>query len=62
MTIILEKINEISPFQLDCNSSSLSTLKFFVKNRRGFAKIVLGRSKLYFDLYEQTLAKYDMPI
>lgn len=58
----LEKINEISPFHLDCNSASLSTLKFFVKNRRGFAKIVLGRSKLYFDLYEQTLAKYDMPI
>ena len=46
----------------NCNDITLGMIKFFVKNRRGFAKIVLGRSKLYFDLYEQTLAKYDMPI
>ncbi len=58
----LEKINALTPFQLDCNDITLGMVKFFVKNRRGFAKIVLGRSKLYFDLYEQTLAKYDMPI
>ncbi len=58
----LEKINALTPFQLDCNDITLGMIKFFVKNRRGFAKIVLGRSKLYFDLYEQTLAKYDMPI
>jgi membrane-bound lytic murein transglycosylase D len=58
----LEKINALSPFHLDCNDITLGMIKFFVKNRRGFAKIVLGRSKLYFDLYEQTLAKYDMPI
>ncbi len=60
--IRLEKINALSPFHLDCNDITLGMIKFFVKNRRGFAKIVLGRSKLYFDLYEQTLAKYDMPI
>jgi membrane-bound lytic murein transglycosylase D len=58
----LEKINALSPFQLDCNDITLGMIRFFVKNRRGFAKIVLGRSKLYFDLYESTLAKYDMPI
>jgi len=60
--IRLEKINALSPFHLDCNDITLGMIKFFVKNRRGFAKIVLGRSKLYFDLFEQTLAKYDMPI
>jgi membrane-bound lytic murein transglycosylase D len=58
----LEKINAISPFHLDCNDITLGMIRFFVKNRRGFAKIVLGRSKLYFDLYESMLAKYDMPI
>lgn len=58
----LEKINAISPFHLDCNDITLGMIRFFVKNRRGFAKIVLGRSKLYFDLYEATLAKNDMPI
>ena len=58
----LEKINAISPFHLDCNEITLGMIRFFVKNRRGFAKIVLGRSKIYFDLYEATLAKHDMPI
>lgn len=58
----LEKINALSPFQLDCNDITLGMIRFFVKNRRGFAKIVLGRSKLYFDLYETMLAKHDMPI
>ena len=58
----LEKINAISPFHLDCNDITLGMIRFFVKNRRGFAKIVLGRSKLYFDMYEATLAKHDMPI
>lgn len=58
----LEKINAISPFQLDCNEITLGMIRFFVKNRRGFAKIVLGRSKLYFDMYEAMLAKHDMPI
>lgn len=58
----LEKINALSPFQLDCNDITLGMIRFFVKNRRGFAKIVLGRSKLYFDLYETMLSKHDMPI
>ena len=58
----LQMINELSPFHLDCNDITLSMIHFFVKNRRGFAKIVLGRSKLYFDLYEKTLSKYDLPI
>jgi membrane-bound lytic murein transglycosylase D len=58
----LEKINAISPFHLDCNDITLGMIRFFVKNRRGFAKIVLGRSKIYFDLYEAALAKHDMPI
>ena len=58
----LEKLNNLTPFHLDCNDITLGMIRFFVKNRRGFTKIVLGRSKLYFDLYEATLAKYDMPI
>lgn len=58
----LEKLNNLTPFHLDCNEITLGMIRFFVKNRRGFTKIVLGRSKLYFDLYEATLAKHDMPI
>ena len=57
----LAKMNEMTPFHLDCNPISLSTIRFFAKNRRSFAKVVLGRSALYFDLYEEALAKYDLP-
>jgi membrane-bound lytic murein transglycosylase D len=58
----LEKMNAMSPFHLDCNSITLSTIKFFVKSRRGFARIVLGRSALYFDMFEEKLAEYGLPI
>lgn len=55
-------MNEMSPFHLDCNETTLATIKFFVQKRRGFARVVLGRSKLYFDMFEAKLAKYNLPI
>jgi membrane-bound lytic murein transglycosylase D len=58
----LEKMNEMSPFHLDCNATTLSTIKFFAQNRRGFARVVLGRSTLYFELFEEKLAEYGLPI
>jgi membrane-bound lytic murein transglycosylase D len=58
----LNKMNEMSPFHLDCNQHTLKTIKFFVEKRRGFSRVVLGRSALYFDMYEEKLAKHDMPI
>lgn len=58
----LHVMNEMSPFQLECNEQTLKTIRFFVKKRRGFARVVLGRSKLYFDLFEEKLAEYNMPI
>ncbi len=51
-----------SPFQFDCNPISLASVKFFAENRRSFAKIVLGRSALYFDLFEEKLAEYGLPL
>jgi membrane-bound lytic murein transglycosylase D len=58
----LSKMNEMSPFHLDCNQHTLKTIKFFVEKRRGFARVVLGRSKLYFDMFEEKLAKHGLPI
>lgn len=58
----LSVMNEMSPFHLDCNDITLKSIKFFVEKRRGFAKVVLGRSSLYFDLYEEKLAEYGLPI
>lgn len=58
----LNKMNEMSPFHLECNETTLKTIKFFVEKRRGFARVVLGRSKLYFDMFEEKLTKHDLPI
>lgn len=58
----LAEMNELSPFHLDCNESTLKTLKFFTQKRRGFIRVVLGRSKLYFDMFEEKLAKHGLPI
>lgn len=58
----LNVMNEMSPFHLDCNQTTLSTIRFFTKKRRGFARVVLGRSKLYFDMFEEKLAAHGLPI
>ncbi len=55
-------MNEMSPFHLACNETTLSVIKFFVEKRRGFARVVLGRSALYFDMFEEKLAKHGLPI
>lgn len=57
----LEKMNELSDFHLDCNPSTISVIRFFHKNRRSFIRIALGRSKLYFHMYEEALDKYGLP-
>jgi membrane-bound lytic murein transglycosylase D len=58
----LKEMNKLTPFKLECNEATLSTIRFFVKNRRGFARIVLGRSKLYFDMYEAKLTEHGLPL
>jgi len=58
----LDNLNQMSPFHLDCNEATLKTIKFFAEKRRGFVRVVLGRSELYFDMFEEKLAKHDLPI
>ncbi len=58
----LSEMNEKSPFHLDCNEETLKVIKFFSRKRRGFTRVVLGRSKLYFDLFEAKLAEYNLPL
>jgi membrane-bound lytic murein transglycosylase D len=40
----------------------LSTIRYFAAKRRSFARIVLGRSALYFDMFKEKLNEYDLPI
>jgi membrane-bound lytic murein transglycosylase D len=58
----LSKMNELTPFHLDCNQATLSTIKFFAAQRRGFIRVALGRSALYFDLFEEKLTEYGLPL
>jgi membrane-bound lytic murein transglycosylase D len=58
----LSKMNELTPFQLDCNAATLSTIRFFAAQRRGFIRVALGRSALYFDLFEEKLTEYGLPL
>ena len=57
----LEEMSKRSPFHMDCNPATLSTIKFFATQRRGFIRVVMGRSALYFDLFGEKLAEYGLP-
>lgn len=58
----LQKLDEHTPFPLDCNEVSLNVIKFFAKHRRHFTSVILGRSELYFTMIETHLAKYHLPL
>lgn len=58
----LAEINKMSPFHLDCNEDVLKTVKFFAAKRRNFVSVVMGRSQLYFTMFEEKLAKHDLPL
>lgn len=58
----LSRINSMTPFQLQCNETALSIIKYFIEKRKGFIKVVLGRSPLYFDMFEAKLSEYGLPI
>ena len=58
----LARINSMTPFQLQCNETALSIIKYFIEKRKGFIKVVLGRSPLYFDMFEAKLSEYGLPI
>jgi membrane-bound lytic murein transglycosylase D len=58
----LEIMSAISPFHMDCNAATLSTIRFFASQRRGFIRVALGRSALYFDMFRDKLAEYGLPI
>ncbi len=57
----LAEMNEISSFGFDCNEVTLNSIRTWAQSRRNFAKIILGRSKLYFELYEEKLTEYGIP-
>ncbi len=58
----LSNMRQVTSYPLDCNPITLSTIRYFAAKRRSFARIVLGRSALYFDMFKEKLNEYDLPI
>jgi len=58
----LAEMNKLTPFELECNETTLDAIRFWVAKRRGFVRVALGRGHLYFDMYEAKLAEHGMPL
>ncbi len=58
----IQKLADMSPMPYACEDAALKTVKFFAEKRRNFTKVVIGRSALYFDMYEEKLAKHGLPL
>ncbi|MBD3636106.1 MAG: transglycosylase SLT domain-containing protein [Crocinitomicaceae bacterium] len=58
----LNKLDRETVIDIEANDDMLTVLKYFVRKRRKFTALCLGRSKLFFPMYEEYLDKYDIPI
>lgn len=51
-----------TPFEFEYNDDVQKYIDLFVKHRRTFTAICLGRSELYFPMYKEKLDSYGMPL
>lgn len=58
----LQKLDKTTPIDIEANADMIRTINYFAKKRRKFTALCLGRSKLFFPMYEEYLDKYDIPI
>jgi len=58
----LQKLDKLSPFALDYNDDVRKYIELYAVKRRGTAARMLGLAELYFPLFEEVLAKYNMPL
>ncbi|MFT5819727.1 MAG: membrane-bound lytic murein transglycosylase D [Crocinitomix sp.] len=58
----LNKLNASTIIEIEINDDLLKTVKYFAKNRRRFTAVCIGRSKLFFPMYEEHLDKYEIPL
>ena len=55
-------LNSTTPFNVEYNPSLERIIKSYLKNRRETFQILMSRAQYYFPLFEEYLAKYDMPL
>lgn len=58
----LADLDAMTPFEFQWNEDVAAVIKMFAKRRRRFTSVTLARSALFFPMYEEKLAQYDMPL
>ena len=58
----LKKLDKETIIDIEANEDMLTVIKYFVSKRRKFTALCVGRSKLFFPMYEEYLDKYEIPL
>ena len=58
----LELLDAKTPFDLSYNQTIEAFIHLYVSKKRRLSASSLGRSELYFPMFEETLDKYDLPL
>ena len=58
----LKRLDDKSPFNIEYNASLENVIKSFLKNRKGGFERLMAISEYYFPMFEDHLAKYDVPL
>ena len=57
-----DEIAKSTPFTIAKNAPVLRTVKYFVEKRSRYVSVIIGRSKLYFPMFETILNKHNLPL
>lgn len=58
----LKELDDASPFNLDYNKHVQGFINLYTNRRRELTSRILGLSHVYFPMFEEQLAKYDLPL
>ena len=58
----LEKLNQSSPFNIGYNQKIDKLVRYYLKQNKEWVENLLTLSRYYFPLFEEELAKHDMPL
>lgn len=57
----MEHLNDLSPITLEYNTQVRAYIDVYLERRRDHLANILGRSELYFPIFEEYLSKYNLP-
>lgn len=58
----ISELNRLTPVKLDYNEHVKKYIEIYTTRRKGDFEKIMGLAKLYFPLFEETLAKYNLPL